>query len=234
MTQYDQPINNNLKPRQNEQIEPTIDDMTYPVNEAIINLDNLLYQKINIPFTRKVIIDEKELSQQLDQIRRSLPDCIQDSIEIIDERDYIINEAQDYATKLVDNAKREAAQRLDESLLVQQEQFQANQLKRKIYQECEDKRRQTEKDIEKMVENAEIQARKILERAIMEAEKVQTQADDFVDQQLYGLEKELTKVLQTVITLSNYRQGEVQAQQNGQGNNKSTKTKAPLTEKKAS
>ena len=106
-------------------------------------------KKINIPFTRKVIIDEKELSQQLDQIRRSLPDCIQDSIEIIDERDYIINEAQDYATKLVDNAKREAAQRLDESLLVQQEQFQANQLKRKIYQECEDKRRQTEKDIEK-------------------------------------------------------------------------------------
>ncbi|WP_069791119.1 hypothetical protein A5482_003580 [Cyanobacterium sp. IPPAS B-1200] len=234
MTQYDQPINNNLKPRQNEQIEPTIDDMTYPVNEAIINLDNLLYQKINIPFTRKVIIDEKELSQQLDQIRRSLPDCIQDSIEIIDERDYIINEAQDYATKLVDNAKREAAQRLDESLLVQQEQFQANQLKRKIYQECEDKRRQTEKDIEKMLENAEIQARKILERAIMEAEKVQTQADDFVDQQLYSLEKELTKVLQTVITLSNYRQGEVQAQQNGQGNTKSTKTKAPLTEKKAS
>ncbi|MGY6529740.1 MAG: hypothetical protein ACXITR_07395 [Cyanobacterium sp.] len=234
MTQYEQPVNNNLKPRQNEPIEPTIDEMSYPVNEAIINLDNLLYQKINIPFTRKVIIDERELSEQLDQIRRSLPDCIQDSMEIIDERDYIINEAQDYATKLVDNAKREAAQRLDESLLVQQEQFQANQLKRKIYQECEDKRRQTEKDIERMIENAEIKARQILERAMMEAEKVQTQADDFVDQQLYGLEKELSKVLQTVMALSNYRQGEVQPQQNGQINSNNGKKKGSLTDKKAS
>ncbi|MBE9222324.1 hypothetical protein IQ215_06400 [Cyanobacterium stanieri LEGE 03274] len=233
MTQYDQSVNDNLKPRQNNSMGLSIDEMAQPMNESILNLDNLIYQKINIPFTRKVIIDERELTEQLDEIRRNIPDCIQQSMDIIEDRNNIIQEAQQYASQLVNNAKREAAQRLDESLLVQQEQFQANQLRRKVFQECEDKRRQTEKEIEKMVESAEIKARKILEKSIMEAEKIHTQADDFVDQQLYSLEKELTKLLKTVITLSNYRQGEAQAQENNQGHNNG-KNQGSLTDKKAS
>ncbi|AFZ48289.1 hypothetical protein Cyast_2341 [Cyanobacterium stanieri PCC 7202] len=231
MTQYKPPINNeHLEPRNTESIEPFIDKMSYPINNAIMELDNLLYQKINIPFTRKVIIDERELNEQLDEIRRNLPDCIRQAVEIVEERDYIIKEAQEYATNLVNKAQRDAAQRLDESLLVQQEQFKASQVRRKIFQDCEEKRSQTEREIEKMRENAEKQARKILENALMEAEKIHNQADDFVDQQLYSLEKELTKVLQTVITLSNYRQGENQPQENI----KKAKNQNSLTDKKAS
>ncbi len=188
-------------------IEPTIEEIGYRLNEAISNLDDLLYQKcFNIPFTSKVIVDEKELTDQLEDIRKNIPDTIRQAIEVLEDRDNIMREAEVYAQNLVNNAKRDAAQEINESTIVQQANFEAGQIRRQVLKECQEKRRATELEVEQMYEEARRKAKYVEERAFADAESIQNQADDYADQVLYELEKEIEVALKRVVTVINQRQ----------------------------
>jgi len=227
MTNYKPNSNTNPTSVDSNQIEPHIQEIGYAINETILDLDNLLYQKFNIPFTNKIIIDERELTDQLDEISKNIPDTIRQALEVLEERDNIIQEAEAYAQKLVTQAKRDAAQEINESTIVQQANFEANQIKRQVVKECQEKRRQTELEIERMYEQAKRNIQELEKVAFNNAESIQNQADDFADRILFNLENELSKMLKTVVTLSSQRQqgdnsNTTESSSNGKGNGQLT------------
>ncbi len=228
MTNYKPNPDTNSTAVDSNSIEPHIQEIGYAINQTISDLDDLLYQKFNIPFTNKIIIDERELTDQLDEIRRNIPDTIRQALEVLQERDTIIEEAETYAQKLVTQAKRDAAQEINESTIVQQANFEANQLKRQVVKECQEKRRQTELEIEQMYEQARRRVQQLEQAAFSNAELIQNQADDFADKILFNLENELSRMLKTVVTLSSQRQqgdssnNAKESSSNGKGNSQLT------------
>jgi len=182
---------------------PKIQEMGVDMQGEIDRLEDLILSSTHLPFVGKTLIDEDTLISQLDSMRINLPDCLQQANQILQQREQILGEAQNYAQKIVENAQRRAAQLLDESRIVQQAEGQANQIRRQVQQDCETLQRKTIADVEQIRQKIQQEVVKTRQQAIMEAEDIQNEADLYADSVLSKLEKDLSDMLRVV---SNGRQ----------------------------
>jgi vacuolar-type H+-ATPase subunit H len=226
MTTKNPPQTRNHKSSSNQTKVPQIEEMSFDINAEIDQLEDLIFSSLRIPIVNKILIDEDRVSNQLDLIRINIPEVLEEAMKIIEQKNQIINDAQSYAQKMVENAQRKAAQLLDDSRIVQQAEAQASDIRRRVQQDCEMLQRKTINDVEQMRQKIQQEAFKTRQQAILEAEEIQTDADKYADAMLLRLEKQLAEMLRIV---NNGRQ-----EINRNHNHHQNKNQEALIQKKAS
>lgn len=161
-------------------------------------LEELILDSPRIPLSRRTLIDEEQVLDQLDLIRLGLPPAFQEAAEIVRHKDEILLEAEQYAQEILESAERRAAQILDEMGLIRQAEQEAQQIRQRVQQECEAAQEQTMADIERMRRQAQQDLEEMRRITIAECEDVQAGADAYADRVLRDMEQQLAEMIRVI------------------------------------
>jgi vacuolar-type H+-ATPase subunit H len=92
--------------------------------EALVEAGN------KVPLTRKVIVEEQQLYDIIDELRLSLPDDIREAQAILAQRDSLINDAHSHAQRVMSDAELQARDIVEKSDFVQLARIRAEELTR--------------------------------------------------------------------------------------------------------
>jgi F0F1-type ATP synthase membrane subunit b/b' len=151
-----------------------------------------------IPLSRRTLVDEEQLLDQLDLVRVNLPSAFQEATEIVRQKEDILLEAEQYAQEIIEAAERRASQILDEMNLMRQAELEINQIRQRIQQECEELQEQTIAEIERARHQAQQDLDEMRRRAIAECEDIQAGADTYADGVLEDMERQFTEMLRVI------------------------------------
>jgi len=118
----------------------------------IEEIEDFVLHSTKIPIFNKLIIDEERLFLLLDSLRNSLPDEIQESINIVANRDSIINGAANKAKEILLEAGEKAKRIVENSEIIKQSKIEADLIRKEAFSEIETKK-----------EDADIYADQVLE-----------------------------------------------------------------------
>lgn len=107
-------------------------------------LEELLSSGSRVPFSSRVLIDEQECLDVVDQIRHALPEELKMARQIVKEREQLIAEAHERANRILERAELQIAQRVDEHAVVRAAEERAQSLLRRAEQEAAEIRRQAD------------------------------------------------------------------------------------------
>lgn len=128
-------------------------------------LEGVLSAGQRVPFTNKIMVDERECLDIIDQMRIVVPEEIKQARRVSQDRDRITGQAQEEADRILTRAQEQAEQLLDEQGLL-------------------DRAREREREI---IEDAEITAQEIREGA----DQYALQVLDGLNRQLGGVLSEV-------------------------------------------
>ncbi|MDB9526840.1 DivIVA domain-containing protein [Oscillatoria sp. CS-180] len=168
------------------------------IQQSLNVLEELILASPRIPFSGRTLVDEDQLLEQLDRIRLNLPTVFQEAIQILHQRDRILNEANQYAQELVNTADKEAARRLDDLGIVQQAETRAHQVKQQLEEECDTLRSQTQSDIQDWQEAAQQYWEKIKQQTEMECQSLRNDADLYAAEVLQRIEQQLSDMMRVI------------------------------------
>ena len=84
----------------------------------IVNLIEMLEEIVNnggkVPFSNKITVDKDEVLSVLNEMRMRLPSDIKLAIDILDEKQRILMNAQKSAKEVIDDAKKEREEMIEE------------------------------------------------------------------------------------------------------------------------
>jgi cell division septum initiation protein DivIVA len=93
----------------------------------IDRLESMVTGAKRMPITGKLMLDEQELADLIDQMRTVLPEEVRAARKILRERDNLIAEAQQQADEILKTAHEQAEMLLDQQGLMAEAQARANQ-----------------------------------------------------------------------------------------------------------
>ncbi len=105
----------------------------------IERLETMVTGAKRVPISGKLMLDEQELADLIDQMRSVVPEEIRMARKVLKERDSIISEAQQQADAVLQNAHQQADMLLDEQGLVAEAQARANQFMEEVEQAAQDR-----------------------------------------------------------------------------------------------
>lgn len=167
----------------------------FNIQQELDRIEEIVLESPRFPLTGKTMISEDELLDQLDVVRVNLPAAVQESMQIVQEREEILNEAEQYAQEIVTAAEKQAATILNEMSLIRQAEAQANQLRTQTEQECDALRAQTLGEIEQLQNQARQEWEETRTRTANEAKTIQEDADTYADQVLGNMEQQFMEML---------------------------------------
>ena len=167
----------------------------FNIQQELDRIEEIVLESPRFPLTGKTMISEDELLDQLDVVRVNLPAAVQESVQIVQEREEILNEAEQYAQEIVTAAEKQAATILNEMSLIRQAEAQANQLRTQTEQECDALRAQTLGEIEQLQNQARQEWEETRSRTVSEAKTIQEDADTYADQVLGNMEQQFMEML---------------------------------------
>lgn len=88
-------------------IQPSTDSAT-DILYLIDQLEELVSLSKRVPMSRRVMVEEEDFLAIVDQLRVSLPNEIKQAQRVIKEREHIIGDAQDEATRIIQSARERA------------------------------------------------------------------------------------------------------------------------------
>lgn len=168
------------------------------IQRELNRLEELILDSPRIPLSRRTLIDEEQLLDQLDLVRMNLPTAFQEAEEITQHKEEIFLQAEQYAQEIIAAAERRAAQILDELGIIRQAEQEARQIRQRVQQECEAAREQTLAEIERLQRQTQQEIQEIQRQAIAEAEEIRNGADEYADSVLRGMEQQLSEMLRVV------------------------------------
>jgi len=151
-----------------------------------------------IPLSRRTLIDEEQLLEQLDLVRLSLPEAFHEADAIARQKEEILLQADQYAQETVASAEQQAAQILNEMGILRQAEMEAQQIRQRVQQECELAQEQTIAEIERMRRQAQKDLEDMQRMAIAECEEIQAGADEYADRVLKEMELQLNEMLRVI------------------------------------
>ncbi len=170
-----------------------------------------------IPLTRRTLVDEEQLLDQLDLVRMNLPAAFQEAEEIVRHKDEILEQAEQYAQNMIETAERQVAQILDEMGIVRQAKIEADQIRQQLQQDCQDAQEQTVAEIESLRLQAQQEVEEMRRRALAECEAIENGADDYADRVLNNIEQQLGDMLRVIRNGRQQLETEATAIRNQQG-----------------
>ncbi|MDB9315825.1 hypothetical protein PN462_22125 [Spirulina sp. CS-785/01] len=170
----------------------------FDIQTELNRLEELILDNPRVPFTRKTIVDEERLLDQLDLVRINLPEAFEEANEILRQKEEIFLQAEEYAQDIIESAQQHANQLLDEMGLMRQAEIEAAQLRASVQQECEELQQKTLAEIEQTRMQAMQELEQMRQLAIAECEEIQDGADDYADAVLTRIEQQLSDMLRVI------------------------------------
>ncbi len=143
--------------------------MRMDLQYLIDRLETMVTGAKRMPITGKLMLDEQELADLIDQMRTVLPEEVRSARKVLRERDSIISESQQQADDILKTAHEQAEMLLDQQGLMAEAQARAKQ-----YME------ETEAEAQERINGADEYARQVL-----------TQLRDQLSRHLHTIEKGL-------------------------------------------
>ncbi|MEG3439945.1 ATP synthase F0 subunit B [Pannus brasiliensis CCIBt3594] len=170
----------------------------FDIYQDLARLQDLIFESYHVPMTRWTLIDEGQVSEQIEIIYETVPESVQKALALLEKEREILSEAEEYAARLVRSAQQRAAQILDESGIIQQAERQAAQIREQVRQECEAAQQQTLSEIERMRQMAVQELQQLRQQTVAECQEIQSGADEYSERVLGDLERQLGQMLQVV------------------------------------
>ncbi len=136
--------------------------------------------------------------EQLDLVRLSLPAAFREAQEVVQQREEILLETEQYARSMIEAAEQRAAQIKDDLGIIQQAEMEARQIWQQVQQECEAAREQTRQEIEQMRRQAQQELSEAQRRTLMECESLEQGADEYADRVLNSIEQQLNDMMRII------------------------------------
>ncbi|HEY9887204.1 MAG TPA: hypothetical protein V6D02_02320 [Candidatus Obscuribacterales bacterium] len=168
------------------------------IQQSLNVLEELVLESPRVPFSGRTLVDEDQLLEQLDRIRLNLPTVFQEAMQIVQQRDRIISDANQYAQDMVLAAEQEAMRRLDDLGIVQQAEVQARQVKQQLEQDCDALRSQTRTEIEQWQTAAEQYWAEMKQQTEAECQSLRQDADAYASEVLQRIEQQLADMMRVI------------------------------------
>jgi F0F1-type ATP synthase membrane subunit b/b' len=168
------------------------------IQRELNRLEEIILDSPRVPLSRRTLIDEEQLLEQLDLVRLNLPAAFQEATEVILHKEDVLMEAEQYAQEIIAAAEQRAMQLLDETGIMRQAELEAQQIRQQVQQECEAMQRQTLADIEQIRRRAQQDLEEMQRLALAECEEIQQGADDYADRVLRDMEERLSEMMRIV------------------------------------
>ena len=171
-----------------ESVEPNITEDNIKLNtdfvEELEQLENLVLDSVRVPLTELVVIDEGLILDRIESIRKQIPRELAIAINILERKQEILQQAQNYARESIESAKEQAERIIQRSALLRQAELEATRMKVETEQECQQLRQETQEEIAQW-----------REYAIAEYQDIQNGADEYARNVLGNLEGQLGQML---------------------------------------
>ncbi len=158
----------------------------------------MVLSSLRIPLTGRTLIDEEKLLDQLDYIRLALPALFQEAAAILEQKEEILLEAEEYGQQIVETAQAKKAQILAESDIIQQAKQEAEQMRRQAQQECEAIMQETLAEIERKRYACQQELEQMRQTANAHAQEIEDGADAYADGVLENIEQDLKEMLRII------------------------------------
>lgn len=126
-------------------------DMRMDLQYLIDRLETMVTGAKRVPISNRLMMDEQELADLIDQMRTVLPEEVRAARKVLKERDSILAEAQQQADDVLKTAHEQAEMLLDEQGLLAEAQARANQFMEEV-----------ERDAQERIQGADEYARQVL------------------------------------------------------------------------
>ena len=136
-------------------------------------LDNCRKQKLS---STNIIVNKDQIDEYISELKMKTPEEIKKYQRIINNRDAILNAAQDKADEMIEQAKLETSELISEHEIMQQAYQQANA----------------------MVEVASAEAQQILDHAVNDANDIRLGAMQYTDEILANLQNIITHSMENI------------------------------------
>lgn len=168
------------------------------VQRELNRLEEIILDSPRVPLSRRTMIDEEVLLDQLDVIRLSLPDAFEQAELIVRQKDDILVQAEQYAQEIIASAEQQAAQILNETGILRQAEYEAQQIRNQVNQECELAHSQVMTEIEQTRRQGLRELEESARHSREEAEEIQRGADEYADKVLRDMESNMGEMLRIV------------------------------------
>ena len=182
----------------------------FDIQDALNQIEESVLDSPRLPVMGRTMINEDDLLDQLDAVRLNLPSAFQEAQQLLEQRNEILSEAEQYAQEIITTAEKQAAAILNETVILRQAEQQAQQLRLQVEQECAALRSQTMMEIEQLQTQTNQECEEMRKSAITECHAIQTDADTYADQVLQRMETQFSEMLGVI---SNGRQQLYERQQ---------------------
>ncbi|MFE4107629.1 DivIVA domain-containing protein [Almyronema epifaneia] len=168
------------------------------LQQALNRIEEIVLDSPRIPFSRRTLIDEELLLDQLDMVRLNLPTAFREAKQVVQRREELLLEAEQIAEEIVVAAEQRAAQILDELGIMRQAEQEAQRLRHQVNQECDALQSQTLAEIEQLRQQAKQEWEQMRQQALAEAQEIQQEADAYADHVLQQMERQFSDMLRVV------------------------------------
>ncbi|MBE9078718.1 hypothetical protein IQ241_15680 [Romeria aff. gracilis LEGE 07310] len=163
--------------------------------QELDRVEEILLDSPRLPLTGRTLVSEDEVLDQLDIVRVNLPSAFQEATQIVQQRDAILTEAEQYAQEIVTRAEKQAATILNELTIIRQAEQQAQQIRLQTEQECESLRSRTVAEIEQFQNQSRQEWEEAQRKALSDRQAIKEDADTYADQILEGMERQFIEML---------------------------------------
>ena len=176
-------------------------DFTFDIQKQLDSLESYISERAKIPLTDFILINKSSILDQVKSLRTNLPSALAIANEIIQQKQEIINKAEDDARNRVISAEKKAEKLLQDSVIIRQAELEAARIQQNAEEEYEQLLQTTQEEIEELRELTAI-----------EYEEIQKGADTYAINVLSNLEAQLVQMLE--VTRNGRQQLEPNPQQN--------------------
>ena len=114
-----------------------ISDMRMDLQYLIDRLETLIRGGRRMPITSKLLMDEQELVDLVDQMRTVLPEEIRYAKHVLREKEQILSDAQGQADEILRVARQQAEGLVEKEGLLKQAKVQADEIRKQAQDEAE-------------------------------------------------------------------------------------------------
>ncbi len=114
-----------------------ISDMRMDLQYLIDRLETMVRAARHMPVMNKLVLDEQELIDLIDQMRTVLPEEIRYAKHVLREKEQILSDAQAQADEILRTARQQAEVLIEREGLLKQARNQADDIRRQAEEEAE-------------------------------------------------------------------------------------------------
>jgi vacuolar-type H+-ATPase subunit H len=125
-------------------------------------IENLVINSTKIPLTNRTLVDEDQLIDLLDTLRKNLPVHVRQAEEIVAQADSLIDEAKRRSETFVANAEEQVNRMVAETEIVQRAMMEAERIRMATDDEVAQQQSQADRYAEDVLEDLEAKISRVL------------------------------------------------------------------------